>query len=144
MLTLRRSVFPTSSILRRGLLAWLLSIVLLAPAFGQHVTTRPPPTEQQKIEYLISTVAALHDAAFIRNGTAYDATQAAAHLRLKWRMAGGRVKTADQFISRCATGSSVSGIHYGIRFGNGPTLDAATWLRHKLAAYESERSEHPR
>jgi hypothetical protein len=143
MLTIRRPVFLTSPLLRGGLAAWLLSIVLLTPAFGQHVTTRLPPSERQKIEYLISTVAALHDAAFIRNGTAYDATRAAAHLRLKWRMAGGRVKTADQFISRCATGSSVSGIHYAIRFGNGPTLDAATWLRHKLAAYESETAEHP-
>ena len=143
MFTIRRPASATSPLLRGGLVAWLLCVLLLAPAFGQKVMTRQPPTEQQKIDYLISTVAALHDAVFIRNGTAYDAPQAAAHLRLKLRFAGSQVKTADQFITRCATGSSVSGVHYAIRFANGPTLDAATWLRDKLAAYESNSTGGP-
>lgn len=143
MFTIHRPAPARSSRLRGGLAAWLLCLLLLAPVFGQQVTTRQPPTEQQKIDYLISTVADLHDAVFIRNGTAYDATQAAAHMRLKLRFAGSRVKTADEFITRCATGSSVSGVHYTIRFANGPALDVATWLRNKLAAYESDSASNP-
>ncbi|MGY3038726.1 hypothetical protein ACVWWQ_000313 [Rhodanobacter sp. TND4EL1] len=120
-----------------GLAAWLLVVVLISPAFGQQPAPRQAPTEQQKIDYLIATVAGLHDAEFIRNGTAYDASQAAAHMRLKLRFAGSRVKTAEDFITCCATGSSVSGINYTIRFAHGPDVDAATWLRGKLAAYEA-------
>lgn len=143
MFTNRRAEPAASTVLRGGLVVWLLGMLLLTPAFGQPLTTRQPATEQQKIDYLITTIADLHDAVFIRNGIAYDATQAAAHLRLKLRFAGRRVKTADQFISCCATGSSVSGANYTIRFTNGPTLDAATWLRHKLAAYEASHSSDP-
>lgn len=124
--------------LTRGLIFWLLSVVLLAPAVGQQVAVRPLPTERQKIDYLIDSVAGLHDAVFIRNGTSYDASQAAAHLRLKWRFAGSRIHTADEFITCCATRSSVSGISYTIRFAHGPPVDAATWLRSRLAAYAAD------
>lgn len=143
MFTIHRPAPARSSRIRGGLAAWLLCVFLLAPAFAQQAVTRQAPTEQQKIDYLISTVADLHDAVFIRNGTAYDATQAAAHLRLKLRFAGSRVKTANEFITQCATGSSVSGVHYTIRFANGPTLDSATWLRDKLTAYESDSVSNP-
>lgn len=140
MLTTSPSLPAMYSRLRGGLAAWLLFVVLLSPAFGQQPAPRQLPTEQQKIDYLIAVVADLHDAAFIRNGTAYDASQAAAHMRLKLRFAGSRVKTADDFIRCCATGSSVSGVNYTIRFANGPTVDAASWLRSKLAAYEADNA----
>jgi hypothetical protein len=91
--------------------------------------------EQQKIDWLIDSVATLHDARFIRNGQAYDATRAADHLRLKLRFAGDRVKTAEDFIDYCATRSSMSGRRYSIRFADGRTVDAATFLRERLAAY---------
>jgi hypothetical protein len=129
--------------LRNLLGAWVLFTLLLTPAFGQHATTSQSPTEQQKIDYLIATVATLHDAVFIRNGTAYDAPQAAAHMRLKLRFAGSRVKTANDFITYCATGSSVSGINYTIRFGSGLVVDAATYLRGKLATYTPDNANHP-
>ncbi|MDW2981700.1 MAG: DUF5329 family protein [Rhodanobacter sp.] len=96
-----------------------------------------PPTEQQKIDYLIATIATLHGASFIRNGSAYDGAQAAAHMRLKLRFAGSRVKTADDFIVYCATSSSVSGARYSIRFADGHSIDAATFLRGRLAAFRT-------
>ena len=92
--------------------------------------------EQRKIEYLIVTVADLGDATFIRNGQEYDAGHAAAHMRLKLRYAGDRVKTAQDFIVYCATGSSMSGVPYSIRFHDGRSVESATFLRGKLAEYE--------
>lgn len=129
--------------LRRGMAGWLLFVTLLAPAIAQQAAPHQPPSERQKIDYLIDTVAGLHDAVFIRNGTGYDASQAAAHLRLKWRFAGARVHTAEEFIACCATRSSVSGIAYTIRFAHGPAVDAATWLRARLAAYEAKSAKPP-
>lgn len=113
---------------------WLLLVVLVAPASARQALDQST-VEQQKIDWLIDSVATLHDARFIRNGQAYDATRAADHLRLKLRFAGDRVKTAEDFIDYCATRSSMSGRRYSIRFADGRTVDAATFLRERLAAY---------
>lgn len=128
--------------LRRGVTVCVLALVLLAPAFAQppaqpmaRVAAATPATEQQKIDYLIASVAALKGASFIRNGSAYDARHAAAHMRLKRRFAGDRVKTAQDFITCCATGSSMSGLPYTIRFADGHTLESAIYLRRLLATY---------
>lgn len=118
----------TGATLTRMLCAFLLLGFLASPAFGQQAT------ERGKIEYLINSVAELHDAVFIRNGTAYDSMQAADHLRLKLRNAGSRVRTAEDFIVYCATGSSTSGEKYRIRFADGHVVDTAVFLREKLAA----------
>jgi len=113
----------------RALILWGF---LVAPAFGQQAI------EQRKIEYLIGSIAHLQDATFIRNGNEYDAGQAADHLRAKLRNAGSRVRTAEDFILYCATGSSMSGEKYLIRFADGRTVDTADFLRGKLAAYAGQ------
>ncbi len=124
------------------LATWLLLSALVMPAWSQSAP-RQTHTEQQKIAYLISSVAELRDATFIRNGKSYDARQAAAHLRLKRRFAGDRAATAEGFITCCATRSSMSGIKYSIRFHDGRVVDSATYLRHRLAAYEDVNAGNP-
>ncbi len=89
-----------------------------------------------KIAYLIASVETLQHAQFVRNGTAYDAKAAANHLRLKLRMAGSRVATADDFIRLCASASSVSGLPYQIRFADGRVVSSEVYLRQKLAEFE--------
>jgi hypothetical protein len=131
----RRSRLP------RRLVAAMLCAMLLTPAFGQPPLATPQQVaqqqalEQQKIDYLIASVAGLKNASFIRNGKAYDAPKAAEHMRLKLRFAGSRVKSAEDFIVCCGTGSSVSGKNYTIRFADGHMEDSATFLRHRLSAY---------
>jgi hypothetical protein len=95
--------------------------------------------EAMKIEYLIASVASLADARFIRNGTAYDAKAAADHLRLKLKMAGSRVQSAEDFITYCASVSSVSGAPYLIRFADGREMTTASFLRSKLKSYEIQK-----
>ena len=118
---------------------WLVSGLAL-PAVSAQAADRTsqkahPSVEHDRIEYLIGSVAALKQASFIRNGQAYDASRAADHMRLKWRFAGSRVKTAEDFIRYCATASSTSGTPYTIRFADGRTVASATFLREKLAQY---------
>lgn len=98
-----------------------------------------PQTEAQKIEALIQAVADLQDAVFIRNGTEHDPKAAADHLRLKWKNAGRRVKTAPEFIQYCATGSSLSGKPYEIRFKDGRTALSRDWLWTELKRMEAAR-----
>jgi hypothetical protein len=93
------------------------------------------PLEAAKIQYLITAIATLDHAVFIRNGTGYDARTAADHLRLKLRNAGSRVRSAEDFIKYCASVSSISGEPYRIRFADGYTVTSEAFLRGKLAAY---------
>lgn len=97
----------------------------------------PPLSEQVKIQSLIASIEQLPGAVFIRNGTEYDAHKAADHLRLKLKYAGKRVQTADQFISNLATGSSMTGKPYKIRFADGRTVESAVYFREQLKRIES-------
>lgn len=118
----------------------VLALGVTAPAAVRADAT--PMTEEQKIEYLIGSVARLMDAKFVRNGAIHDARDAADHLRLKLRNAGSRVKTAEDFIRLCGTGSSVSGQPYQIRFDDGTVVASAVFLRAKLA--ELDKPAQPR
>jgi hypothetical protein len=115
----------------RGLL-WLLILSISAFAHAADSTS----LEGQEIAYLIASIETLQGAQFIRNGTAYDGKAAADHLRLKLRMAGSRVVTADDFIRLCASASSVSGIPYQIRFPDGRVVSSEAYLRQKLAEFK--------
>jgi hypothetical protein len=115
----------------RSLCILLLAAGLAMPAFGQ------PAQEQAKIAYLINAVAELHGARFIRSGVEYDSARAADHLRLKLRRSGSRIATAMDFIVYCATGSTMNGDRYRIRFSDGRIVDSADFLRDKLAAYDA-------
>jgi hypothetical protein len=112
-------------------------LAILVFAIGAHAQAGDlTPLESQKIQYLIATIESLPNAKFIRNGTAYDAKSAADHLRLKLRLAGSRVATAEDFIRLCASVSSVSGSPYQIRFADGRTVTSEAFLRQKLLEFE--------
>jgi hypothetical protein len=94
-----------------------------------------PAPEAAKIEYLIRSIAELRDAQFIRNGQAHDSQAAAKHLRAKLKAAGPRVRSAEDFIDKCASESLMSGRPYRIRFTGGREIEARVFLRQKLAEY---------
>ena len=120
----------------------LLGMLFLL-AFGASDAFARDALEQRKIDYLIDSVAQLHDVTFVRNGSNYDARQAADHMRLKLRNAGERVKTAEDFITCCATGSSVSGQPYTLKFSDGRNLPSADFLRGKLAEFPGQPAAKP-
>jgi hypothetical protein len=98
------------------------------------------PGESARIEYLLTSIAALPDAQFVRNGSAYDAKAAVEHLRSKLRYAGSRVRTAEDFIRYCASESSVSGKPYEIRFSDGRVMSSADFLRQKLLQFDTQNA----
>jgi hypothetical protein len=99
----------------------------------------PAPADTQTIEALIRAVADLQGAVFIRNGTEHTPKQAAEHLRMKWKNAGSRVKTAPDFIRYCASGSTLSGKPYEIRLKDGRTVLASDWFWTELKRMEAAR-----
>jgi hypothetical protein len=80
---------------------------------------------------------------FLRNGSEYDARQAAEHLRLKLKRAGSRVRTAEEFIRLCASRSSISGEAYRLRFPDGRTIDAGQFFHERLEAFGSGTPRQP-
>ena len=113
----------------------LITVALLALATLANAADRSP-VEDARIEYLLGVVASLHDAQFIRNGTAYDSTAAVKHLRTKLAAARSSVKTAEDFIRYCASQSSVSGKPYEIRLDDGRAVRSADFLRQKLIEFD--------
>jgi hypothetical protein len=110
------------------------------PAARAAPASAPALSERAKIDALIASVGQLRGAVFIRNGTEHDSAKAAAHLRRKLGAAGKRVKTADQFITYLATGSSITGKPYKIRFADGRTVESAQYFREQLRRLESPRT----
>jgi hypothetical protein len=115
---------------------WVL-LVVLASTVAWAATPPPRPTETRRIEALIAAVGKLQGATFIRNGSEHTAAEAADHLRLKWKNAGKRVRTAEDFIRYCATQSSMSGRKYRIRLADGRELDSADWFTAELRRYDA-------
>jgi hypothetical protein len=80
------------------------------------VQAEPPVDAQVEINYLLARVAG-SGCDFYRNGSWYDANRAERHLRFKYQSLRARnlIGTADDFIEKGATRSSVSGLVYAIR-----------------------------
>jgi hypothetical protein len=93
--------------------------------------------EKKKIEFLISSVENLKGAKFIRNGSEHDGKEAAEHLRMKLKKAGGKVQTADDFIRLCASKSFITGKPYMIKIADGKTIKSEEYFREKLKIYYS-------
>lgn len=105
-----------------------LSLLLPAAAFAA-----PPPQAEREIEQLIQALAR-SGCQFQRNGSWYGADQAQAHLRKKYAYLRKRdlVASAEQFIERAASESSLSGRAYQVRCGAAAAVPSATWLRARL------------
>ena len=52
---------------------------------------------------------------FIRNGSEHNAADAESHLRLKLSKTKKRLSTAEQFVDKVASGSSISGKPYQVK-----------------------------
>jgi hypothetical protein len=118
-----------------------LDNALIGEDFATFVISTPGSggvSEAQRIERLLAGVAAAEGVVFIRSDVEYTPPQAAEHLRSKWRAAGNKVATVDEFIEHIGSKSSVSGEPYRVRLPDGTEHTAGDWLRAKLA--ESERA----
>lgn len=115
----------------------ILVIALAILSLFSGVVSAQDNREKKKIEFLISSVKNLKEAKFIRNGSEYNGKEAADHLRMKLNKAGGRVKTAGDFIRLCASKSYVSGRPYMIRSSDGKTINTEEYFREKLKEYNS-------
>ncbi len=96
----------------------------------------PPATAQAEVAYLLSFVEE-SGCKFLRNGSWYDSQKARAHLEYKYDRlaASSQISTAEDFIDKAATKSSMTGQPYEVRCRDGAATTLANWLRNALACY---------
>ena len=128
---------------RRAALATLLplaalGLLTLAPAAQ---AGSPSPAAQAEINHLFQHLEA-SGCQFNRNGSWYDAATASKHLHQKYDTLVGKglVSTAEQFIERGATQSSMSGQAYQVRCGQAAAQPSGPWFTAELQRW---RSSHP-
>jgi len=87
--------------------------------------------ENGEIEYLLSFIAG-SDCIFIRNNEEHSAIEARKHLEMKYNHVKKRIKTAEDFINKIATKSSLTRKSYKVRCA-GVLLPTKSWLEDALA-----------
>ena len=95
-------------------------------------------TAQKEITQLLDRIEA-SNCSFNRNGSWYPAGEARKHLQMKldYMVKRNMLGSAEEFISKAATASSVSGEVYQIRCGTQPPIASAVWLTTELKRIRS-------
>ena len=94
---------------------------------------------EAEIEHLIMAVGD-SGCTFVRNGSRHDAEDAASHMRLKYRRGKRYAKTAELFIERLASKSSMSGKLYTIDCPGNDAVPSGEWLTARLQEYRAQAS----
>lgn len=113
---------------------FIAGVSLLSPASAQ-----PLEKTQIEINYLLDFTE-ISGCQFYRNGSWYDSRQAQEHLRDKYDYLAARNKihTAEDFISKAASKSSLSGRLYEVRCGVcANTQTSGDWLAATLVRYRT-------
>lgn len=114
----------------RALPALLLALAITGPASADDTSA--------EIEYLLTTMGQ-SECTFMRNGKEYDADDAEAHLRMKYRRGKRYAGTAEDFIDNLASRSSMSGKRYLIACDGDAPGESGAWLRERLAEYRNSK-----
>ncbi len=111
---------------------FLFILLLPSLAFGGELS----PATKQEIAYLFNQLKS-SGCEFNRNGTWYSATEAVDHLNKKYEylVRKGLVSSAEEFISRAGSESSLSGKPYQVKCGASQPVQSAAWLSAELARY---------
>ena len=115
-----------------NLMLIVLTLSVLCMPFAQATNNT-----EQEIQHLFEFISQ-SNCIFIRNNTEYLAKEARDHMQTKYDFAKRWVGSAEQFIDRIATKSSISGNRYQIRC-QGKLLYTDKWLKQELARYRASQ-----
>jgi len=117
---------------RHAIPTFLLCVTLLT-AGASSWAAGPSTAASAEIQQLLSFVAK-SGCKFNRNGTWYPAPEASAHLADKERYLAerGQITSAEDFIAKAATKSSMTGKPYTVRCGSEPAIASDEWLTAEL------------
>lgn len=89
--------------------------------------------EEARINAMLEGLAQKKDLIFVRNGDEHTCDEAVSHLRLKLGNTRNRIDTAEQFIDKVASSSSITGKPYIVKIPGKSDENAQPFL-HALIA----------
>jgi len=97
-------------------------------------------TSRKEVDHLLATVGS-SGCEFYRAGSWHSARTAQAHLEHKYQYLATRqmLQSADDFIVKAATRSSMTGEAYAIRCTPNTAQPSSTWLESELRAHRNAR-----
>jgi hypothetical protein len=103
------------------------------------LAAEPDTPAKKEIEHLMGHLAS-SGCQFNRNGAWHSSAQAVDHLNRKYEYLLERklAPTAEAFIERAASKSSVSGKPYLVKCNGQPEVKSAVWFRAELAKFREE------
>ena len=115
-----------------------LNTLLLTCSLGLSCTAaaQPAVAPETEINHLLEFVAA-SSCTFVRNADRYDGPEAADHLRAKYERDKRHVTSAEKFIDRVASDSSITGTPYTIKCEDSETETTDRWLHKALAIHRN-------
>lgn len=119
-----------------------LAFALVLLTVTHAATAAPlPPAARAEVDALLNRLQA-SGCEFNRNGSWYTGAEAKVHLLKKLDYLEGKdmVHTAEQFIERGATGSSMSGKPYLVRCAGRAPVESGPWLKAELQAARAARA----
>lgn len=101
-------------------------------------SAEPDARAKSEIEHLIAYLAGSNCELF-RNGSWHAPARAVEHLRGKYEYLAGRgfVSSAESFIERAATESSMSGKPYLVRCAGMESIESAKWFSAELSRFRA-------
>lgn len=113
----------------RAIFPWIVA-GLIAPTIS---LAAPSPKARQEIDALIAALS-VSKCEFQRNGRWHDAADARSHLQRKYDylLKKNLADTAEQFIERAASESSMSGREYRVRCPGQAEQSSASWFQAQL------------
>ncbi len=130
--------------MQRQIVGWVSGFVVAA-LFLPLAAAEPDNVAKNEITHLIAHLGE-SGCEFFRNGTWYASPRAVSHLTQKYEylLKKGLVDTAEMFIDRAASRSSVSGKPYLVKCGEAQAVPSADWLREELRNHRARSSNATR
>jgi Family of unknown function (DUF5329) len=122
---------------------WWLGSLATALAWCPAVSA-PSQEVSREVDHLLQYIGQ-SDCDFYRNGSWYDGRRASAHLRLKYEYLSQRhqIATAEDFIEKAATRSSLTSRLYKVRCAGGAEGPINPWLGEELVRYRTSMALPP-
>ena len=113
-------------------------LLVLGLWWAPALRAEPAVKVQVEVDFLLGYVEG-SGCQFYRNGTWHDAKAAQAHLLDKYRYLAARnlINTAEDFIEKAATKSSLSGQAYQVKCGDAAAVTTNRWLHDELAHFRA-------
>lgn len=115
------------------------ALVVLLAASSVAVAS-PEVNTESEIEHLLTAIGE-SGCTFVRNGKTHSAVDAEAHLRMKYRRGKRHATTAENFIERLASKSSMSRKPYTMRCEVTGEVSTNAWLSARLSEYRQQASD---